>query len=312
MAYNAYDYVDEITYQKCWLATRELVLVKPFGEYVPEPEEDTEFANFVVVYDEVASLWNAPSEGATTKWVIHAVEEPEVKTTAGWESSGAPTSGWEPENDLGVFRFNARQDVENYPGRLFGVMLLPAGQARSIKVLGGKDETNDYRFYVDGTNYAPTEEPHVTEGAWRIEIEPLTDPAVHKFLHVLWPANLNTASEAITCDLITQVAEHPEFNAAFIRPQAGEHGGTLHHVVGFFAEVDAAEYAYDVNIEAHTNHILARLQPGLSYNVVIENLSTHVAEGPFAVQATAAGVVRFDHDPVSQAGSHRITLTLIE
>ncbi len=312
VAYNAYDYVDEITYQKCWLATRELVLVKPFGEYVPEPEEDTEFANFVVVYDEVASLWNAPSEGATTKWVIHAVEEPEVKTTAGWESSGAPTSGWEPENDLGVFRFNARQDVENYPGRLFGVMLLPAGQARSIKVLGGKDETNDYRFYVDGTNYAPTEEPHVTEGAWRIEIEPLTDPAVHKFLHVLWPANLNTASEAITCDLITQVAEHPEFNAAFIRPQAGEHGGTLHHVVGFFAEVDAAEYAYDVNIEAHTNHILARLQPGLSYNVVIENLSTHVAEGPFAVQATAAGVVRFDHDPVSQAGSHRITLTLIE
>jgi hypothetical protein len=311
VAYNAYDYVDDITYQKCWWATREIVMVKPFGEYVPEPNGDTEFPYFVVVYDEVSSLWNAPPEGATTKWVVHAVDKPEVKTEVGWQSPAAPTSGWEPEGDLGVFRFNARQDVPTYPGRLFGIMLLPAAQARSVKVLGGKDETNDYRFYVDGTNYPPNppQEAHITEGEWRIEIEPLTDAALHKFLHVLWPTNLETASEAITCDLLTQVAEYPWFNGAFIRPQDGEHGGTLHHVIGFVDDrVDASAYAYDVNLETHTNHVICRLlYPNVRCQVTVENLDTHETE-VFEVVTTTAHVLRFDSDPVGAAGPHRVKI----
>jgi len=312
VAYNAYDYVDEITYQKCWRATRELVLVKPFGEYVPEPEADTEFPYFVVVYDEVSSLWNTPPEGAATKWVVHAVDKPAVKTVSGWESPAAPTSGWEPEDDLGVFRFDARQDVQNYPGRLFGVMLLPGNQGRSITVIGGKDETSDYRFYVDGVNYPPGQEPHITEGAWRIEVKPFADAAVHRFLHVLWPANRNTASEAITCDLITQVAEYPGFNGAFIRPQTGEHGGTLHHVVGFVDDsVDVAEYAYDVSLETHTNHVVCRLlYPYTLCEVTIENLNTHQTE-VFEVETTAAHVLRFDHDPVGGPGPHRVKIKYV-
>ena len=132
VAYNAYNYLDKPYYEKCAVANRELVLVKPFPPFIPEPPPGGDvYPYFIVVFDEVAPTLKTYDPSVKTKWVIHGNEKPEFKTASGWVSSpGAGTPGWTPTEETSIFRmasFTRDPEAEyNYKGRLFGITLLPA------------------------------------------------------------------------------------------------------------------------------------------------------------------------------------------
>ncbi|HVR74989.1 MAG TPA: heparinase II/III family protein [Planctomycetota bacterium] len=170
---------------------------------------------------------------------------------------------------------------ENGEGKLFQWTLMP--KQVELGLVGGRGK----EFWVDGKNYPPIRAPQHKEeaGAWRVEVSPETARVNDRFLHALYPADLD--------------APAPEEPSTFT---AGTHQGcriadwTL--LFDFGLPVEDAKYESPL---ASSHHLVFGAAPEATYDVALNG------ELQETLEATFTGTLSFDlHAPGEVHVSRRV------
>lgn len=190
-----------------------------------------------VVFDRVVNA----KAGLETRWLLHALYEPQLDGEKTPDSSLSPAEqlvvtpdgkGTAPNPKPGgrflhteAATFIVDDKWPDMTGRLFGKVLFPGEDARILRTVGGPW----HEFEVEGVNYGPTRDTYANDksqrhrkehdrensiglGGWRIELLSQGEPAATNFLVVL-----HTADQATENMVPVEAIERPGQIGAEVR-----------------------------------------------------------------------------------------------
>lgn len=225
--------------------------------------------DYFVVFDKVVST----EPGFQKRWLLHSINEPSVNgtfTKGGIDGAGAANKfGGTP----GSISLDADTVIiREAGGTLFSKTIFP--QKHTVVKIGGPDaegNTNtagSYESFVNGTNYKTDTQRSKSytfkplQGAWRIEVAPLTAQKEDVFLHVLYPCDKTITAMPPTTPVESKNAT-----------MAGVHIAALADVpswVVLFSKNthDVHEVTYEVKAEGNARQLLCDMKKNTPYEIL--------------------------------------------
>jgi len=224
--------------RKAKLVNREFLYLKP---------------NFIIILDRVTAV----KPGFVKKWLLHSGNY--------YDKSGKPLLNGKSvvvqgTTDAGIVKTLDSDEitVAEGTGKLFIKVLLP--KKRIIRRIGGKG----YEFWVDGRNQElsrdiPKGRRDENPGAWRIEIQPLTQQKNDIFLNVLYFSRKDDTSKPVIDLLRSSNTSHgvqiKSYQGNWIVLFNKKHAGPMNNI------------EYEANILKNCNHIIFNVKPNSFFKI---------------------------------------------
>ncbi|MBN2483730.1 MAG: hypothetical protein JXD21_05980 [Candidatus Omnitrophica bacterium] len=149
--------------------------------------------DFIIVYDRI----DAARPYFKKKWLLHSGN---YYDKSGKPSLEGPYQVIQGAEDAGIVESNTADSytIVEGNGKLFVHTLLP--EKSLVRRIGGAG----YEFWVDGENVSLSssriskERQDENPGAWRIEVEPISNNIYDEFLHVLYAASIDVAKAPVS------------------------------------------------------------------------------------------------------------------